>query len=103
MIKHSRNMPDTASLFRNTQEQIVVLGTVELAAKPSLRQIATDDYEMAEVIVCAKKFRRPIGFQQRRRQFPVHDFVFVGINHIGFPVVLPKLDCTKQSIWFEQI
>ena len=58
---------------------------------------------MAKVIVRTKKIRRPIRFQHRRRQFPVHDLVFVGINHIGFPVVLQQLDCTKQGIRFEQI
>src|SRR5438874_11009141 len=100
MIKHPRNMPDTLSLFRNPQEQIVVLVTVELAAKPSLRQIATDDYEMSQVTVRAKKFGGPIGLRHWLRQFPVHDFVFVRINHIGFAVVLQTSDCKKQSIWF---
>ena len=103
MIKHSREVSDPVRFFRNAQEQIVILRPIKLAAKFDARQIAPHDHEMSQVIVRSKKFRRPIRFQEWRRQFPIDDFVFVGINHIRFAIVLQKFNRPKQRVRLQQI
>src|SRR5207248_876002 len=103
MIEHARNVPDALSLLGCAQEEIVILGTIEVAAEAEARNLTPYHDKMPEIIVGGEKFRRPVRFQHGRGKAFIDYFIFVGINKVDFLVFLQEFGDTKERIRLEQV
>ena len=103
MIEDTRNVPDALSLLRCAQQQVVILRTIEFAAEARARKLTPYHHKMAQVIIGAEIFRRPVWFQHRRGKASIDYFIFIGINNVHSLIFLQELRDAKKRVWLEQI
>ena len=66
-------MLDAARLFGHSQNQIVILASLEAFAEPAhaLHQLAAVDTEVRDVVHRQEQIRRPVRLEERRAPSPL--------------------------------